>query len=534
MMDKRLLILERYLEKYRQDFTQLSDELNVSSRQLSRILRKWDEEGYIKYIPGHGRGVKTKIKLNMDIARELFNEMNKYRDELSIEEFNRYLELPWPVEYIESIGKIIEYERGQAPATSNSMAMMDYLYKVPETFIPALSIEHASTLVGLQVFETLYRNDVNKEIKVHLLRFDEWRGDELHLFLKGGIQFSDGEMLDSTHVKTVLETLKNESVYTEIFQLMGKVKVYDNLHLSLHVKDASLMMKYYLAEPMSAIFKFDKNGRPVGTGSYKVEKYNSRSVILSENKHYTFGLPDVKRLHLITNESKIEKYQQNAFEGTYFPEIYMWNIFILFNPLKNRLSFEQRSYLKQIFLDATYNGSTSENELYRKASAFTPERRMITPKFDFPIKLMLDRLNPSISEDIRRRLSASDIEVEFVEMDLHEYLETDLKTLDVDMILMKESYHQSHPWQLIDLLTHCKFREWYGGLEEMKGFLGMAHANDEEARDMSQRILKHINDSVYIVHLFKKYRKVFLPAGLKNIVEMDYGAVDYSSIIAAK
>lgn len=181
-MDKRLLILERYLEKYGQDFTQLSDELNVSSRQLSRILRKWDEEGYIKYIPGHGRGVKTKIKLNMDIARELFNEMNKYRDELSIEEFNRYLELPWPVEYIESIRKIIEYERGQDPAASNSTAMMDYLYKVPETFIPSLSIEHASTLVGLQVFETLYRSDVNKEIKVHLLRYDEWRGDDEPVF----------------------------------------------------------------------------------------------------------------------------------------------------------------------------------------------------------------------------------------------------------------------------------------------------------------------------------------------------------------
>ncbi|WP_031547511.1 ABC transporter substrate-binding protein [Salinicoccus luteus] len=530
MMDKRLLILKRYLEKYGQDFTHLSEALNVSPRQLSRILRQWDGEGYIEYIPGHGRGLKTRIKLNMDIERELFKEMNRYRDELSIEEFNKYLELPWHAEYIESIRKIIEH--GHNAGSADSTAMMDYLYKVPETFTPALSIEHASMLIGLQVFETLYKSEGNKKIRVYLLRYDEWRGNELHLFLKGGIQFSDGEILDSTHVKSVLEILKNESVYTDTFQIIGEVKIYDSLHLSLEVENASLLIKYYLAEPISAIFKFDKKGNTVGTGPYKIEKYNGRSVILSENKHHTFGLPDVKRLYLIANESKIEKYQRNNFGKTYSHENYMWNNFILFNPLENRLSFEQRSYLKRIFLEAVYNGRTSENNLYRKVSDFIPGERMITPKFDFPIKVMLDELNPTISNDIRKKLDESDVEVEYIEMDMKTYLETDLKDLDVDMVLMKESYHQSHPWQLIDLLTHCKFREWYGEIEEMKRFLNMNHESDRAAGEMSQEILKHINDSVYIVHLFKKYRRVLLPVGLKNIVEMDYGAVDYSKIIA--
>ena len=35
---------------------QMSDVLSLSVKQTSRLLQKWQEEGWLRYIPGKGRG----------------------------------------------------------------------------------------------------------------------------------------------------------------------------------------------------------------------------------------------------------------------------------------------------------------------------------------------------------------------------------------------------------------------------------------------------------------------------------------------
>lgn len=150
---------------------------------------------------------------------------------------------------------------------------------IPYTNLPqTLNPSHISTIeeaqVVYQIFETLYRLTVDGKIQRNLISYDEWIDNELHLYLKKEVSFSNGDMLVAGDVKTVLDNLRTDSLYTRLYNMIEDIIVINDFKLILKFETKPKLFEYSLAQRYSSIYKDTGEEYLLGTGPYSISKFD--------------------------------------------------------------------------------------------------------------------------------------------------------------------------------------------------------------------------------------------------------------------
>ncbi|ULG74071.1 hypothetical protein [Macrococcus brunensis] len=113
-----------------------------------------------------------------------------------------------------------------------------------------------------------------------------------------------------------------------------------------------------------------------------------------------------------------------------------------------------------------------------------------------------------------------------------DYLNNHLLNTDADFIWMYEHYHMIQAFKAVDLLTQCKFQEWYGELPEARKFLNdLNYKPNDSQKHIAQQFVRDLEKKKLMIPLFENKRLIEMPMNMKNIQQLAYGTLDYHSMV---
>ncbi|TDL97928.1 hypothetical protein ERX27_05565 [Macrococcus brunensis] len=523
MIDRRLLEVENYIDHVQSDYrlNDLAEKLQISERQLVRQLNNWQEAGYIEYIPGKGRGNKVEIIMKQSVEQETLKDILSRLNELSMEEIQTYIDFPWSSKSVHEIKKLL-----RSYLVDEEAVYTEYLPSLPESIHPAFIATSIEAQIAYQLFESLYRVSKTGEIKRNLLRYDEWQDNQLHLYLKKDIYFSNGTLLTSVEVRNTLKKLMTDSLYTSLFTIIEGITIVSDDYLILSFKARPKFFEYTLASRYSAIYKELGENQIVGTGPYYIEEKSENSLTLLSNGYYRAGHPDLEKMKLVTGKPIYSKAKQA------YPVSAGYD-FLLFNPHK-KLSISQRRWITDIFTYLLAQNIDFNNVSLRRlftVPATLPEKSS-SPHFIEPLKVIVSEMNKLFFMKMKKLLSTYQVELLLIEWSDLDYLNNHLLNTDADFIWMYEHYQTIQPFKTIDLLTQCKLQEWYAVLPEARQFLkDTKYKPNDSQKYIAQQFVRNLEKKKLMVPLFENNRVIEMPMNMKNIHQLAYGTLDYHSMV---
>lgn len=523
MLDKRLLVLMKYMKKEQLTMQGIAEELKVSMRQLSRLLNTWQDNGWLEFKPGLGRGKPVEIAMLIDVEQDLFYELVNRKKHLSLAEINDYLSLPWQPSVLSPLRELL---LGQFHNMLD-LTIMDFFFKIPELIHPALTLDLPNAQLAMHTMETLYTIDMDGSLHRGLVKFDEWKGTELHLYLNEGIRFSDFTPLTAEHVQQGLLFLKDESEFQLLFDNIEEVKIYDELHLSIRYTHASDSVKYLLAEPFSSIYTTDKSGELIGSGPYYIKERTDEQIILQYNPAYIKEVADVKTIYMlletdenIRNEVKKRKINESLI-------LYWGDEYIIFNPLTDRFTLDERAYLTNLMRYIIQEEMDRPVGLY--TWSYSPVTLMEPIEINKTVKILIDKRFGTHVRTLGRKLMDRGINVELIETEHEAFLMQDIGLIDADIVWMHEYVHQTQPLKTFGMLTYCKFKEWFQPVPVYSELLN--HMKERPLGEEGEQFIQQIEDEYYFVPLFVRQRRIYVPPEFDNFEIQSYSTIKYHKII---
>lgn len=520
MIDKRLLVLEYFLNRQSEHYflLNIANLFKVSERQVVRTLNKWQEEGWIEYIPGKGRGNPIQINLLFNMEEKILTEFLDNIDEMKIEEIRDFIELPWNERSIHFIQEKVN-SLVSGDESLEQLTYVEYIDQLPDTIHPSYVTDYTTSKIVYHIYETLYRVTNDGKIKRNLLHFDEWIENDLNLFLRRDIQYSNGMKMSAQDVRDCLETLMTTGHFVRLFTEFEEIEIVDDFHLILKFNKRPQFFEYRLASRYSGIYKKLPDGDTIGSGPYYLDVVDEETLRLSRNVFYRGNQPDIFNVLLTTNKQKYIA-SQKVYEQPY--TLNVGHEFLLFNPHK-KLSIEQRKFLSAIILNTIEHISGHKVET---------QYELITESiatFNRPLKVIVNQQIKDAMNQIKERLARYKIELIFIEMETEEYLNTHLLTTDADFCWMFESIHYIQPYRLIDLLTQSKFQEWYGEFKDAQRFLSKDY--HDSAISVANAYINNLKRQYLLVPIFTHTHTLLFSKQMKNLQQAAYGTLDYRLVI---
>ena len=97
-MDHYLLALWNTTSSGEVKVKQLAERLNLSTKQTRRKLNQWQEEGWLKFQAGRGRGNDSKLLWNRDVESAYEHQFFAHLEKYSIDQVSKLLLYQWSTE----------------------------------------------------------------------------------------------------------------------------------------------------------------------------------------------------------------------------------------------------------------------------------------------------------------------------------------------------------------------------------------------------------------------------------------------------
>lgn len=510
-VDERVYKLYIYLQENTFNRDDISEFLEITTRQLSRLLNKWQEEGIIEYKSGMGRGNASEVSFKVNVESHFVNHLIHNIKSYDIQQLQDILQIPMS----DSSRKLIKICIDESifvkeKVEFNDYYHMEYLYHLPHTLNPLSPMDISLLKLLNNIADTLYFYE-NNELKSNIVIYDEWEDNDLIIHLYRNIRYSNGDMLHASDVVHCIEYLIESKKETEVYGDVIGIEVINANKIRIKMKKRKEAIKWVFSKVESSIYK-KVNEDFIFTGAYKVDSIEEGILKTSFNPYYHHGIPDITSVIYVNDVAKYQEYYgRYSFKERYSDDTHN-NDFILFNP-KTELSLEERGeviYATQCFLD----GKKYHTRLTIQKS----------------FKILLLKQSKKNNQALVSKLNEWFDTLEVVETSISTYLENHLDSFNVDLVVMNEVVPNNQFYY--ELLTSGKFIDWYYNAHLSKELLHIYNAKGAEYRPyIEARYNNHMKENQLIV-LLDKYRKTFyFPDNFENVTTDPYGIVFYNTIV---
>ncbi|RXJ57912.1 peptide-binding protein [Candidatus Marinarcus aquaticus] len=181
----------------------------------------------------------------------------------------------------------------------------------PSRINPILANDSASSEIANWLFNGLFKYDKEGKIIPDLASSYEFK-DKTHLIikLKKNVRWHDGEPLRAQDVIFTYESIINPKVFNSIvsnFQKVQSVKALDEHTIEVIYKEPYFkaleiwmvgLLPWHILKDEKNLMTSSFNKNPIGTGSYKLDTYESSSdVMLKANDDSFEGRPKIDTIH---------------------------------------------------------------------------------------------------------------------------------------------------------------------------------------------------------------------------------------------
>lgn len=285
-MEKTLLSLWQAVPSGHVKHKQIADALNLSSKQTTRLLQKWANEGWFTYTSGRGRGNASHLQWHRNVESVYEQQIIQLIAEQSVESASNYLLLEWSPEVRQRLMHQFRSHFGYSQSQTNEVDKLIIPRKYALlTLHPMKAADIQSANMAANIYNRLVSVDDVGTVSPELAHSWDLTDTRLRLYLRKRVQFHDGSLLTSEIVADCLNRLRLDACYADLWKSITEIKALSPYVLELSFPTGCSYCLQMLGMINASIYK-ETTDQIIGTGGFYVEHNDESKTTLKAFDDY--------------------------------------------------------------------------------------------------------------------------------------------------------------------------------------------------------------------------------------------------------
>lgn len=522
-LDDKLLILYKYLQEHPFSRDTVAETLSITTRQLSRLMKQWEKEGFLEYRVGVGRGILSEVSFKEDIEQRFVTELIHQLEDYSYEEMEEILKLPMHKSSEALIRALYNQklliDEGCVESSNEGSSYIDYIYRIPDNYDPLEGNDVSKDVLHYNVMDRLYDVDNQLNFSSELISHEEMDEDSITIYLHHDIKFSDGTVLFAVNVVRCLERLFAHPDHQHKFEGVTGLEVVNLFCFKMYFKTNIDHIKLALSYASASIYDYDEQENIIGTGMYKVKSSTDSYIELCARNDSHYPTPDITTIYLVNSY----KQYMSSFKHEDTKIISRGKVrqkgFLCYNPKFTPLNKEERAHLSELIYQFFQKYNNNEQMKFKDIEVFD------TP---FTIGMFSDQNSGQIR--LYEILKEAGFNVHAKCIDFSDILAGNSQGLQCDLFFLAHTYLDEVFYY--SLLTNTNLRCWFMEFEQSKAMVEQFNSSDKAHWKCIESEYKSFIEGNYWVHpLIHSFRDYIIPKHFKNVQLNNDGIIIYRKII---
>ncbi|WLR41444.1 SgrR family transcriptional regulator [Bacillus carboniphilus] len=284
MVDNKLLTLWNCFSSGNIRMEEVSETLQISQKQTTRLLKKWEKEGWLTYSPGRGRGKVSSIVWKTNIEEHYEEKTMDLIKTEPVEKSSKYLMFSWSAESKRRLMNQFQKKLGYVQESKDKLIVpRRYSFFAIEPL--EATDAHSAHLIA-NVFNCLVSITPEGKILPEIAHSWEVSFEKHRFYLKKDIRFHDGSILSADEIVNSLERVRAHRHYKDLWSPIEQIVAKTPLVVDIYHPSGCSYLLPLLSTMNASIYKKNK-GRLIGTGCFSIEE-NSESIttLIAFTEHF--------------------------------------------------------------------------------------------------------------------------------------------------------------------------------------------------------------------------------------------------------
>jgi SgrR family transcriptional regulator len=542
-MDHYLLALWNSTSSGEVKVKQLADRLFLSTKQTRRKLNQWQEEGWLIFQAGRGRGNDSKLQWIRDVEAEYEQQFLSHLEKYSIEQVSKLLLYQWSTDTKQRIMTKFQSKFGFNQEGQDTLIIPRFYRFLTYHPLKAADVHSANLIANL--YNRVVSLEEDNTVIPELAHSWEVKDNRLTLYLRKDVPFHDGSILKAEDVVHTFLRMKQDEIYAELWNPITKISSPAPLIVELEFPYGCTYILPLLSMISASIYKETATGSVIGTGSFYLEEDSEEKTVLHAFKHYYGKRPLLDTVKFIQVSREFGNVYYGAHEsrevGTFEVESDSGFGIVVMNAYRQTdiARKEVRDYIHMVIDKHRSQISTIDPRISENSSGcligFSPTYSMETvpkPILSHPLKMIYVGYSKAVSFWLKDTLEQAGIKVELEEVGFHEALYYNhLK--EADLFIHGEVFEMNQSFSYFNFLKNAisplyNLTQFDDTLQNL-----IQNYDDIPFEDWMAHHLKIedylIKNSLYIPLYYSK-RQIPFSINLMNVKIKHFGYVDLSKL----
>jgi SgrR family transcriptional regulator len=543
-MDHYLLALWNSTSSGEVKVKQLAERLDLSTKQTRRKLNQWQEEGWLNFQAGRGRGNDSRLLWNRDVESAYEQQFLAHLEKYSIEQVSKLLLYQWSTETKQRLMTKFQSKFGFHQEGQDRLIIPRFYRFLTYHPLKAADVHSANLIANLynRVVGLEYDNTVIPE----LAHSWEVKDKRLTLYLRKDVTFHDGSILKAEDVVQTFLRMKQDKIYAELWKPINKISSPAPLIVELEFPHGCTYILPLLSMMSASIYKETSNGSVIGTGSFYLEEDTEEKTVLNAFKHYYGERPLLDTVEFIQVSREFGNVYYGAHEskevGTFEVESDSGFGIVVMNAFRQTdiARKEVRDYIHMLIdMNRTeiskVDARISENSNgcligYSKTYSMPKVEK---PSLTKPLRMKYTGYSKDVSYWLKDILDDAGISIELEEVSFHDALYNDHLKGAADLFIHGEIFEMNQCFSYFNFMKNTfsplrKLTQSDTCLQKLIQSYDVMHF--DQWMDQHLKIEDYLIKNSLCIPLYYSKRQIPFSINLMNVEIKHFGYVDLSKL----
>ncbi|MFP7299777.1 ABC transporter substrate-binding protein [Neobacillus niacini] len=542
-LDHYLLTLWNSTSSGNVKVVELAESLNLSTKQTRRKLSQWQEEGWLTFRAGRGRGNDSHLQWIKDVESNYEKYFLSQLESYSIEQVSKLLLFDWSTETKQRLMTKFQSKFGFHQEGQDRLVIPRFYPFL--TFHPLKAADvHSANLVA-NIYNRVAVLQEDNTITPEIAHSWELTNTKLTLYLRKDVAFHDGSILKAEDVVQSFIRMKQDVIYAELWKPITKITSPASLVVELEFPNGCTYILPLLSMMSASIYK-EISGHVLGTGSFFMGENSEEKTILHAFKHYYGERPLLDTVEFIQVSREFGNVYYGAHEskevGTFEVESDSGFGIVVMNPFRQSdiARSEVRDYIHMLIDEnrpqiSNIHPLISENNsgcLIGHSKPYSMPK-LSKPALTKPIRMRYTGYAKDVSYWLMTILENAGIDIEIEEVSFHDALYHDHLKADADIFIHGEIFELNQSFSYFNFIKNnlSPLRK----LTQSDTYLQKCiRAYDELPFEQwighHLKIEKYLIENSLCIPLYYSKRQIPFSINLMNVEIKHFGYVDLSKL----
>jgi SgrR family transcriptional regulator len=542
-MDHYLLALWNSKSSGEVKVSQIADIIELSTKQTRRKLNQWQEEGWLTFQPGKGRGNSSRLHWIKDVENAYEKQFLEKIETYSIEEISKLLLLNWSLETKQRLMTKFQSKFGFHQEDLDRLIIPRYYRFL--TFHPLKAADvHSANLVANVYNRVVALNEDNK-LTSELAHSWELTSTRLTLYLRKDVHFHDGSILKAEDVVQSFRRMKQAQEYAELWSPVTDIFSPSPLVVEIDFSEGCTYILQLLSMIPASIYK-EVHEQIIGTGSFYIAEDSEERTILCAFKQYFRERPLLDKVEFIRVSKEFGAMYYGANEtknvGTFEVESDSGFGIVVMNPYRqsdvarkevrdyiHMLIDQNRQQISQVHPRITENTSGCLIGYSKHYSMPIVKKPLMT----CPLKMKVVSYAKDVSWWLKDILEQGGFAVEIEEISFQDAVNKDRFNLDADLFVHGEIFELNQSFSYFFFLKNAfspLHKLAQTDLKLKKLIQGYNHLPFEQWTEHHLKIEDYLVKNSLCIPLYYSKRQIPFSINLMNVEIKHFGYVDLAKL----